>query len=679
MAEQKLKKNLGLFDVFVFGIGPMLSSGIFLLPGMVYAKVGPAAILAYLIAGILIIPPLLSKAELTTAMPRAGGTYYFMDRSMGPLVGTITGIGTWLALAFKSAFALIGLGAYLVFFIGLAVKPVALGLCAIFAGLSISGVKNVGRFQAVFVSVLLGILMFFIGKGLFSAEISKFQPFFTSESESLLGAVGFVFVSFAGITKIASMAEEVEDLERNIPWGMMLALGTAVSIYILCLSVMIGVMPVGDLANTLTPVVDAVERFTGPWGKYVMTGAGILAFAAAANVGLTASSRYPLAMSRDNIFPDFWKKVGRFHTPTRSIILTTLVMMGFILFLSPEGVAKLASVLKLLIFGIINLAVIVMRESKIAAYDPGFRSFGYPWMQIIGLITPLVLIPAMGLMAMIFSAGIVLTGILWYLFYAEKRVQRSAAVYQVFQRIGSAADSDIYHELRQLMREKGLRREDQFEEVIVRAGILWAEPDEEQKEIIKRASRKIAKQAQIDARDVFKILLREIEDEVTPLGKHIALPHARLEGVQNPELVIVHCKEGIQLNEGEDPVYAIFILVSPKKDPQQHLRFLSELANRAENIDFAGAWRELESDRSVRNSFLRTGKVTEYVIESEKLVDKPLREFQIHEDCLIAVINRNGDMVMPHGHTTLKMGDRLTLIGKQEAVDETINYFRSHT
>ncbi|MDX1618394.1 MAG: hypothetical protein R3224_06380, partial [Balneolaceae bacterium] len=69
MAKQNLKKSLGFFDVVAFGMGPMLSSGFFLLPGMVYGKVGPAAILAYMVAGLLFIPSLISKAELATAMP----------------------------------------------------------------------------------------------------------------------------------------------------------------------------------------------------------------------------------------------------------------------------------------------------------------------------------------------------------------------------------------------------------------------------------------------------------------------------------------------------------------------------------------------------------------------------------------------------------------------------------
>ena len=109
--HSRLKKELGLADVFAISTGAMFSSGFFLLPGIASAYAGPAVVVAYLIAAVLVIPAMLSKAELATAMPRAGGTYYFIDRSMGPLLGTIGGIGTWFSLMFKSAFALIGIGA----------------------------------------------------------------------------------------------------------------------------------------------------------------------------------------------------------------------------------------------------------------------------------------------------------------------------------------------------------------------------------------------------------------------------------------------------------------------------------------------------------------------------------------------------------------------------------------
>ena len=108
-----LKKSLTLYDVFSISTGAMFSSGFFLLPGIAAAQTGTSVILAYFVAGLMILPAMFSKAELTSAMPKAGGSYYFIERAMGPMMGTIGGLGTWLSLVFKTAFALIGMGFYL--------------------------------------------------------------------------------------------------------------------------------------------------------------------------------------------------------------------------------------------------------------------------------------------------------------------------------------------------------------------------------------------------------------------------------------------------------------------------------------------------------------------------------------------------------------------------------------
>ena len=123
-----LEKQLGLWDVYALATGATLSSGFFLLPGLAAAGAGSAMPLSYLLGAIVLLPGLISKVELATAMPRAGGIYYYLDRSLGPLVGTIGGFGTWIALILKSAFALIGVGAYLQLFMpGLEMGPVAGG------------------------------------------------------------------------------------------------------------------------------------------------------------------------------------------------------------------------------------------------------------------------------------------------------------------------------------------------------------------------------------------------------------------------------------------------------------------------------------------------------------------------------------------------------------------------
>lgn len=161
-SEMALKRELGALGVFAVATGAMISSGLFVLPALVFAEVGPGVFLCYLMASLLLLPALLSKAELMTAMPKAGGTYFFIDRSFGPGLGTVGGIAAWASLAFKSAFALLGVGALASFVWPMSlwqIKAVACGFCVLFAVVNLVGVKHVGRAQVALVAILLGVLI----------------------------------------------------------------------------------------------------------------------------------------------------------------------------------------------------------------------------------------------------------------------------------------------------------------------------------------------------------------------------------------------------------------------------------------------------------------------------------------------------------------------------------------
>ena len=166
MKPARLEKQLGLWDVYAIATGATLSSGFFLLPGLAAAGAGPAMPLSYLLAGLILLPGLFSMVELATAMPRAGGIYYFLDRSMGPLVGAIGGFGTWIAIILKCAFALIGVGAYLKLFLpGLQMGPIAAGFAIFFGGVNYFGAKKSGSFQLLLLIGLLILLAWFCGVG----------------------------------------------------------------------------------------------------------------------------------------------------------------------------------------------------------------------------------------------------------------------------------------------------------------------------------------------------------------------------------------------------------------------------------------------------------------------------------------------------------------------------------
>jgi basic amino acid/polyamine antiporter, APA family len=176
--EKNLKKELGLLGIFCIATGAMISSGLFILPGLAFAKAGPAVVLSYAIASLFCIPTILSMSELATAMPRAGGDYFYIMRGFGPLFGTVAGFSTWFSLSLKGAFALIGMGAYLSLITNIPLNLIALLCCIIFIVLNLIGVKEAGRCQILLVLALLGVLLLYIFLGLGHVNTNNFFPFF---------------------------------------------------------------------------------------------------------------------------------------------------------------------------------------------------------------------------------------------------------------------------------------------------------------------------------------------------------------------------------------------------------------------------------------------------------------------------------------------------------------------
>ena len=160
----KLKRELTLLDVFCIASGAMISSGLFVLPGIAYAKAGPAVFISYFLAALLAMTGMLSQAELASAMPKAGGTYFYVTRAMGPAVGTVDGLLTWFSLCLKSSFALVGMSAFMGLVLNIDIRIIGLILCAIFLVINIIGIKEASMLQIVLVFGMFAILIVYIVK-----------------------------------------------------------------------------------------------------------------------------------------------------------------------------------------------------------------------------------------------------------------------------------------------------------------------------------------------------------------------------------------------------------------------------------------------------------------------------------------------------------------------------------
>jgi amino acid transporter len=434
---KELERDLGLPSVTAISIGAMVGSGIFILPGLAMKMAGPAVVFAYFLAGLLVVPAALSKSEMATAMPEAGGTYLYIERAMGPLFGTIAGVGTWFSLIFKGALALVGGAPYLVLILeGIPATPLAFGVAIVLIVVNIVGVKQTGRMQIAIVAIMLAVMIWFILAGAPSVEGARFEGFFDSGFEGIVGATGFVFVSYAGVTKIASVAEEVENPDRNLPLGILGSLVITTVIYIAIVSVMVGVAPQSDLTGTDTPMQVAADNALPAIGVTAVIVAALLALISTANAGILSSSRYPFAMSRDDLAPDLFESVSdRFDTPVNAITLTGIVLLG--LLLAPvDQIAKFASAFQILVFILINAAVIAFRQGSIEAYDPSFESPLYPLPQLVGIVGGVVLLRYIGLVPLLGSVVIIAGSMAWYYAFVYRRggVDREGAMTDALRR-----------------------------------------------------------------------------------------------------------------------------------------------------------------------------------------------------------------------------------------------------
>lgn len=611
MSCMDLKKGLGLLDVFAIAAGAMISSGLFILPGLAFAKAGPAMILGYILAGILVIPTILSKAELVTAMPKAGGDYFYITRSMGLPAGTISGLASWFSLSLKSAFALVGMGIFALLinpsFSMTEIKIIAIILCIIFMLLNLVGIKEAGTTQILLVLILIAILVVYVLRGFVTVTPANFTPFAPNGLFAVFATAGFVFISFGGLTKVASIAEEIKNPKINVPLGMMLAYVVVLALYAAVAFVTVGVLDFDILRNSLTPISDGARAFWGVTGVIITAIAAILAFISTANAGIMSASRYPLAMSRDHIMPKFFLNINkRFKTPHVAIVSTTSFMIVIILFLNLKVLVEAASTMLLLLFMSANLAVIIMRESKLQNYQPSFRSPFYPYIQIIGIVSYGFLIYDMGKDTLLITLVFILCAVFWYLIYVRQRISRESALMYVVERITDRkiVTDRLRDELREVVKEREEIIEDKFDESIKHALILDFDEKIHFDDFIKVATEKLRKRTGISTKILIQLFIEREKQSCTALRPGLAIPHIIIPGKNKFEVLLVRAKHGIIFPDASDPVHIVFALVGTQDMRNSHLRALMAIAQITQRRDFDKKWLEARKTEDLRDIIL---------------------------------------------------------------------------
>jgi amino acid transporter/mannitol/fructose-specific phosphotransferase system IIA component (Ntr-type) len=601
-----LTRRLGLFHVFCIATGAMVSSGIFVLPGLAHAQAGPAVILSYLIAGCIAGFGMLSAAELVTAMPKAGGDYFFVTRGLGPAVGTIAGLLTWFSLSLKSAFAIVGMSALATTFFGIPMWIAGSLCCVFFTLLNLFGSKHAARTQLFLVSGLLFLMVLYVVRGAPQVTMESLSPFVPHGPNAVLFTAAFVFVAYGGIIQISSIAEDVTNPGKTIPQGMILSLVVTTVFYTLMVWVTSGVLPDEELNQSLTPIADGAAVFLGPTGRIAIGVAALLAFMSTANAGIMAASRYLLALGRDELAPAALSRVNRrFDTPHVAILITAAFIFCS-LFLKLSVLVEAASLVLILGFMLSNICVIVLRESRIQNYRPAFRAPLYPFMQIFGSLACLLLILEMGIMAFAIFAILACIGFSAYWFYGRRNASKESALTHLIGRLTAKEilTGNLEEELKSIIRERDDIQLDRFDHLIAEAPVLDLTEPLSRDELFEQIGRSAAEHVELDPSEITEKLIEREQMSGTALSADIAVPHLILPGTGKFELVLVRHKDGVTFSEEFPNVKAVFVLMGTVDERNFHLRALAGIAQIAQGSDFIDRWLTAKNETALRDMLL---------------------------------------------------------------------------
>ena len=605
-SHPQLKKGLGFIDVFCLAAGAMISSGIFILPGLAFSRAGPSVILSYVLAGGLALIGILSVAELATAMPKAGGDYYYITRSLGPVIGTISGLLSWFALSLKTSFAIFGLSELIHLITGVPILIAAAPLCLVFTVLNIVGVKEAAKLEVALVIGLLALMALYFVSGIGSVNTMRYRPVFPHGLNAMFYTAGFVFVSFGGLLNVATVAEEVKNPTRTIPRAFIASVIVITVAYAALLFVTVGILPPDELSGSMSPLADTAGILAGSAGYVVITIAALLAFITTANAGIMAASRYPLALSRDDLLPPLFRMIhSRLATPVVSITATGLLIFLSLL-LNLDLLVKAASTVVLTTYVMAGIAVIVLRHSGLQNYRPTFRVPGYPWLPGIGIICFIILIVDMGLATIEISLGLVLTGLIIFLFYGRPRYEKEYALLHLVERIISRdlASYSLEAELKEVLHERDRIAHDQFDRIIQKASVLDMDKPCHRSSLFETMARELSRKLHLSSEEILAILNEREAQSSTALSDFVSIPHFIIPGENEFHILLIRCREGIPWSEAHPSVKAVFAICGTRDCRNMHLKALAAIAHIIQQRGFEKRWLQVKHPDQLRDIIL---------------------------------------------------------------------------
>lgn len=388
--KQELKRELGLFQVTMAGVGYILGAGIYVLIGIAAGSAGNAIWLSFLLGSFAAVFTGLSYAELSSMMPRNAGEYLYGKRSMGELFGFFGAFMMMFSAILAAASVALGFARYFTTLFGLgSVVLVAAGIVLALTFINWRSIRGSSNFNIICTMAELSGLLVIIGLALLYGNAVDLTEM-PNGWEGVFKGASLVFFAYLGFEGLIKLAEETKNPHKVIPKALVLSIAITSFIYVAVAVSAVSVLDWHTLAASKAPLAEVAAKVMGS-NAFILLGAiALLSTANTVLMGLVTSSRglYGLAAEFERL--EFFSRVGRNATPTNAIIATATIAIIFLLFEDISIVAEMTNFTIFMTFLMVNFSVILLRFKEPNAKRPfkvPLSIAGLPILPVLGIAT----------------------------------------------------------------------------------------------------------------------------------------------------------------------------------------------------------------------------------------------------------------------------------------------------
>lgn len=437
--DLQLKQTLGAFDLVLLGVGAIVGTGIFILPGTVAAnQSGPAIVFSFIIAAIVCALAGMCYSEFSSSVPVTGSAYTYAYIVFGELVAWLVGWALLLEYGLAVASVATGWSSYLSAFLagfnitipkaisgpfnpadGTYLNVPAIAIVLAIAFLLTLGIRESTKFNTIMVFIKVGVILLFIGVGIFYVEPAYWHPFMPFGINGVMSGAALVFFAYLGFDAVSSAAEEVKNPQRNMPIGIIGSLLISTLLYVAVSLVLTGIVSYTSL-NITDPVSFAMQIIHQDWAAGIISIGAVVGMMTVILVMSYGGTRLLYALGRDGLLPKSMCELSKkYKTPVKNTWIFA-ALVAFCAGIVPlSKLAELVNMGTLLAFTMVSIGIIYLRKDK-SIPSGGFKVPFFPVLPICSFLLCLFLITQLSIHTWIACGIWFVFGLFIYFTYSRK-------------------------------------------------------------------------------------------------------------------------------------------------------------------------------------------------------------------------------------------------------------------